>query len=31
LKVGEDLMEFICLEDNEYGAAAGLEKVGSGK
>jgi len=24
-------MEFICLEDNEYGAAAGLEKVGSGK
>ena len=31
LKVGGDLMEFICLEDNEYGAAAGLEKVGSGK
>ena len=27
---GGDLMEFICLEDNEYGAAAGLQGVGSG-
>jgi hypothetical protein len=25
-----DLMEFICLEDNQYGAAAGLKSVGSG-
>jgi hypothetical protein len=30
LKVGGDLMEFICLEDNQYGAAAQIE-VGSGK
>ena len=27
---GGDLMEFICLEDNEYGAAAGLQGIGSG-
>ena len=27
---GGDLMEFICLEDNEYGAAAGIQGVGSG-
>ena len=25
-----DLMEFICLEDNQYGAAAGLKGIGSG-
>jgi hypothetical protein len=25
-----DLMEFICLEDNQYGAAGGLKDVGSG-
>jgi hypothetical protein len=25
-----DLMEFICLEDNQYGAAAGLTDIGSG-
>ena len=31
LKVGGDLMEFICLEDNQYGAAAGIAGVGSGK
>jgi hypothetical protein len=31
LKVGGDLMEYICLEDNQYGAAAGIERVGSGK
>ena len=31
LKVGGDLMEFICLEDNQYGAAAGIDRVGSGK
>jgi hypothetical protein len=27
---GGDLMEFICLENNEYGAAGGLQGVGSG-
>ena len=27
---GGDLMEFICLENNEYGAAAQIEGVGSG-
>ena len=27
---GGELMEFICLEDNEYGAAGGLQGVGSG-
>jgi hypothetical protein len=27
---GGDLMEFICLEDNEYGAAAGIQGIGSG-
>ena len=31
LKTGEDLMEFICLEDNQYGAAAGIDGIGSGK
>ena len=31
LKTGEDLMEFICLEDNQYGAAAQIQGVGSGK
>jgi hypothetical protein len=31
LKVGGDLMEFICLEDNQYGAAAGIDAVGSGR
>ena len=25
-----DLMEFICLEDNQYGAAGGLQGIGSG-
>ena len=25
-----DLMEFICLEDNQYGAAGGLKELGSG-
>jgi len=23
-------MEFICLEDNQYGAAGGLKELGSG-
>jgi len=27
---GGDLMEFICLEDNEYGAAAQIQGIGSG-
>jgi hypothetical protein len=27
---GGELMEFICLENNEYGAAGGLKDVGSG-
>jgi hypothetical protein len=27
---GGDLMEFICLENNEYGAAAGIKDIGSG-
>jgi hypothetical protein len=27
---GGDLMEFICLEQNEYGAAGGIQGVGSG-
>jgi hypothetical protein len=27
---GGELMEFICLEDNEYGAAAGIQGIGSG-
>ena len=31
LKVGGELMEFICLEDNQYGAAAGIAGVGSGR
>ena len=31
LKTGADLMEFICLEDNQYGAAAGITGIGSGK
>ncbi len=31
LKVGDDLLEFICLEDNQYGAAAQIEGIGSGK
>ena len=26
--MGEDLLEFICLEDNQYGAAAGIQGVG---
>jgi hypothetical protein len=31
VKDGGDLLEFICLEDNQYGAAAGIEGVGSGR
>ena len=31
LKDGDDLLEFICLEDNQYGAAAGIQGVGSGR
>ena len=25
-----DLMEFICLEDNQYGVAGGIQGIGSG-
>ena len=27
LPPGEDLMEFICTENNQYGVAAGIENV----
>jgi len=31
IKDGSDLLEFICLEDNQYGAAAGIQGIGSGQ